>query len=110
MEEFSLVATFDNGGNIIPNVYGMVGQGPSYTYDPIGTTCLISNQKRMGFSVFEIPYGTNPTNAPVLVPLRGTVGNLVNSTKSIGTKSQGDATGDPNVIEFDAFLSPFPLP
>lgn len=100
VEEFSLIATS------IPNYYTMSGQGPSYTYGP--SICLISQQKRIGFSLFEIPFGN--TNATLTAPLRGTIGTFINTTKSIGTKSLGCYTADPNVIEFDANLSPFPLP
>ncbi len=103
VEEFSLISQG------IPNYFGMNGQGPSYTYDPLSTVCLISQKKRIGFSVFEIPFGAG-TNGEITATLRGTVGTLKSTTKVIGTKSLGCSTADPNIIEFDANLSPFPLP
>jgi len=103
IEQFSLV----NMG--IPNFFGMIGQGPSYTYDPLGTICLISRQNRIGFSVVEIPYGAG-TNGVITANFRGTVGKLTNKTRVIGGKTVGASTADPNLIEFDANLSPYPLP
>jgi hypothetical protein len=113
-EEFGLFDVTDAEGlNLIPNVYAMSGQGPSYTYgtdlDLGGELCLISKQKRIGFSISEIPFGTT-TNSIVSANVRGTYGPLKNTKKAISTTGQGSSTADDNVIKFEASVSPYAVP
>lgn len=102
VEEFFLTPTG------IPNYYGVTGQGPSYTYNLTNSICLISSQKRIGFSINENGFGSG--SAGQLKISRATFGKLTNTQKTIGTKGQGDSASDLDVIKFDANLSPFPLP
>ena len=95
----------------IPNVYGMNGAGPSYTYNSTNffnsSICLISSHKRIGFSVDELGINENPDSG---AEVRATIGKLINTTKKIGTKSIGDSSGSLDLIEFDASLVPFAVP
>lgn len=115
MEQFGLVdlvpnltVGFTNLNQVIPNAYIMVGQGPSYSYGSTNgaTLCLISSQKRIGFFVQEVPYGTIPN----LFETRATFGKFVNTTRKIGGNTLGESTADFDLIQFNAFLSPYPLP
>lgn len=109
-EEFTLAGSdsITNVPGVIPNFYAMIGQGPSYIYGTTndGSFCMISSQKKIGFFVQQVPFGT----APPLLETRATVGNLVNNTKKIGSNSTGESTDDPDQIQFNAFLSPFAIP
>ncbi|HEX4262997.1 MAG TPA: hypothetical protein VH597_01555 [Verrucomicrobiae bacterium] len=111
VEEFQLAGAgggLTNASTVIPNLYAMIGQGPSYIYGTSndGTFCLISSQKRIAFFVQEIPFGT----APPLLETRATIGKLVNHASKIGANTTGESTADPNIIHFNAYLSTFPTP
>jgi hypothetical protein len=101
VEEFRLL---DTG---IPNWYGVNGQGPSYNYNYTNSICLISSQKSIGFSINEIPFGGAGS---LLEVSRATVGPLINNKKGVGTKGLGDSVDNPDIIQFNANLSPFALP
>jgi hypothetical protein len=110
-EEFTLTGASDSLTNIlgvIPNFFAMVGQGPSYIYGTTneGSMCLISSQKKIGFFVQEVPFGTSPD----LTEFRATIGKLVNTTKKIGSQTTGESTADANHIQFNTYLSPFEIP
>jgi hypothetical protein len=96
-EQFRLIDT------AIPNVFMMSGQGPSYAFGT-NSFCMISANKKIGFAVDEVPL-LGSSDAIVLG--RATVGKFVNSRRAIGGKTVGDTTVNLNVIDFDAFLTPF---
>jgi hypothetical protein len=110
---FTTVEQFGLFPTPIQNAYLVSGQGPSYTYgsgtDLGSELCLISAKKKIAFSIAEFGVGTAPGTV-VSVNLRGTCGQFINTKKAIGAKSQGSSTDDPNIIKFDANLSPFSLP
>lgn len=93
----------------IPNVYGVNGAGPSYTFNPSNSVCLISSQKQIGFFVTEIGFLSSGT-APSTVINWSTVGQLINNNKTFGTKSVGDSSATVNLISFDADLVPYNIP
>jgi hypothetical protein len=97
-EEFNLS---DTG---IPNVFGMTGQGPSYSYGPTNSFCMISAKKRIGFSVTEAQLNGKPSDLNVS---RASVGRFTNTRKKIGAKTVGDSVQDLNLIRFNAFVTPF---
>ena len=105
--QFAEEFTLQNIG--IPNLYSMVGQGPSYAYATnssfaLYSFCMISANKRIGFMLSEVP---SITSDPASGTMRATVGKFVNSSKAIGAKTVGDTAADLNLITFDAFLTPF---
>lgn len=62
------------------NLYGLDGQGPTYDYYPGSSFCIISQQKKIGFSVFQTTGGTNGL-------LRASIGSFKNgSTVKANTK------------------------
>ena len=99
-EQFTLLAD-----PIIPNVYSVSGQGPSYTYNGTNSYCMISSKKRIAFVINEI--GVGLSDSPVG---RATFGTLISNSKAIGTKGLGDSSSSLNLIQFNANLSPFILP
>jgi hypothetical protein len=100
-EVFSMDAT------IIPNVFTVNGNGPAYTYNGTNSLCLISSQKKIGFEINELPFGTPGS---VVAQSRATVGPLTNTKKAVSTKGVGDTVAEPDIIKFDASLTPFALP
>jgi hypothetical protein len=88
----------------IPNLYGMTGQGPSYSYGPTNSFCMISASKQIGFVVVEQQY-VNGT--PKLATSRASVGKFINTKKAIGGNTIGDSIENLNLIGFDAFVTPF---
>lgn len=97
-EEFSLT---DTG---IPNVYGMTGQGASYSYGPTNSFCMISANKRIGFAVSEAQ--VNGT-ASGLNFSRASVGRFINTKSKIGANTVGDSVEDLDLIHFNASVTPF---
>jgi hypothetical protein len=97
-EEFNLT---DTG---IINVFGMTGQGPSYSYGPTNSFCLVSAHKRIGFAVTEAQVNGTPSTLRVS---RATVGKFTNTKKAIGADTVGDSIQDFNLIDFNAFVTPF---
>jgi hypothetical protein len=97
-EEFNLT---DTG---ILNLYGMTGQGPSYSYGPTNSFCMISANNRIGFVVTEAQVNGKPNPLGIS---RATVGTFTNTKKAIGSKTIGDSIQDLNLIEFDTFVTPF---
>jgi hypothetical protein len=82
---------------IMANAYFMDGIGAGYSYTD--GLCLVSSQKRIGFSVVEIPNGE--TNGL----LRATVGSI----NKVGTKAKTKGIKEPEkFVTFDA--SPQPVP
>ena len=110
---FTTVEQFGLFDTSIQNAYLVSGQGPSYTYgtgaDLGSELCLISAKKQIAFSIAEFAVGTG-TNTFVKVNVRGTSGPFINTKRAIGAKGQGSSTDDPNVVKFNANLSPFGLP
>ena len=91
----------------IPNVYNLSGQGPSYTYNGTNSFCLISSQRKIGFSILELPLGTvNPLSGGI----RATFGNFINTKKTIGAQTSGFIESDANRIQFNPTLVPFSAP
>jgi hypothetical protein len=97
-EEFSLT---DTG---IPNLYGMTGQGPSYSYGPTNSFCMISAKKRIAFSVSEAQLNGTPNELQIS---RATVGTFRNTGKAIGAKTVGDSAENLDIIRFNASVTPF---
>jgi hypothetical protein len=87
---------------VIINVFGMTGQGPSYSFNPGNSFCMISAKKRIGFTVEEIPQNGGDSGS-----MRATVGTFINTSRAIGGKTVGDTIQNLNGIGFDAFLTPF---
>jgi hypothetical protein len=99
-ERFTLTAD-----PIIPNLYEVNGQGPSYTYNGTNSFCMISSKKRIAFVIEEIAAGdTDPSVG------RATFGTLISNSKAIGTKGLGDSSDATDLIQFNANLSPFIVP
>jgi hypothetical protein len=94
--------TFNLTDRGIFNVFGMTGQGPSYSYNPSNSFCMISANKRIGFVVDEIPQNGGESGT-----MRATVGTFINTSRAIGGKTVGDTSQNLNGIGFDAFLTPF---
>lgn len=78
---------------VSPNIYGMDGQGPGYTYSFADSTCMISQQKKIGFAIVETINGTNTT-------LRASVGSFKNGS-TVSAKTKGIISPD-KTIKFDA--------
>lgn len=97
-EEFNLT---DTG---IFNLYGMTGQGPSYSYGPTNSFCMISANKKIAFVVTEAQVNGSPSTLRVS---RATVGKFTNTKKAIGGNTIGDTPQDLNLIQFNAFVTPF---
>lgn len=97
-EQFTLV---DTG---IANLYGMIGQGPSYSYGPTNSFCMISANKKIAFVVSEAQVNGAPNS---LEFSRASIGNFINTKNAIGGKTLGDSAENLNLIEFDAFITPF---
>ena len=97
-EEFNLI---DTG---IPNLFGMTGQGPSYSYGPTNSFCMISRNKRIAFSVSEAQLNGKASDLNVS---RASVGPFINTKKKIGANTIGDSVEDLNLIHFNTFVTPF---
>jgi len=97
-EEFNLT---DTG---IPNLFGMTGQGPSYSYGPTNSFCMISRNKRIAFAVSEAQVNGSPNELAVS---RASIGRFTNTRKKIGANTVGDSIEDLNLIHFNAFVTPF---
>jgi len=97
-EEFNLT---DTG---IANLYGMTGQGPSYSYGPTNSFCMISANKRIAFLVSEAQVNGAPNSLDFS---RATIGTFINTKNAIGGKTVGDSSGNLELIGFDAFVTPF---
>jgi hypothetical protein len=96
-----------SASSVIQNLYYLTGAGPSYTYNPETAFCLVSSQRKIGFTIGELPLGiTNPQ----LATERATFGNFNNGKQAIGTKGNGFIEFDSNRIQFDANLVPVPFP
>lgn len=78
----------------VPNLFALTGAGPDITYAP-GSFCLISSQKRIGFSIYELA-GTN------FLGTVGTAGRFVSTKNSISFSTVGYSTISTNRIRFSA--------
>ncbi len=88
----------------IQNLYGMTGQGPSYSYNLTNSFCMISASKKIGFAVSEIPFLSERSTLHLS---RATVGKFTNTGKKIGANTVGDDVDDIDLLSFDASLTPF---
>jgi hypothetical protein len=102
-EEFMLTA--DIGiPTPIPNVYGMTGQGPSYSYGPTNSFCMISANKKIGFVVSEAQVNGA---ASTLHFSRASIGPFTNNKRAIGSKTVGDSIENLDLIKFNVSVTPF---
>ena len=101
---FKLAEQFKLSGTGIINVFGMTGQGPSYSYGPTNSFCIISQKKKIGFAVTEAQVNGSPS---VLHFTRASIGPFTNSKKAIGANTVGDSVENLSLVGFDAFVTPF---
>jgi hypothetical protein len=99
-----LAETFNLTDTGIINVFGMTGQGPSYSYGPTNSFCMISANKKIGFVVTEAQFNGTPSK---LEMTRATVGKFTNTKKAIGGNTVGSSVENLNLIQFNAFVTPF---
>jgi hypothetical protein len=84
---------FSLSGTTVPNIYSVDGTGPGYSYSD--GTCMISKQKKIGFTFVESGN------------LRASVGSFSNTKKAASAKTKG--LEDPDLpITFNATLLPAP--